>query len=28
VLDAQEDIMDEVSMTIEGGAAVIAEQLW
>jgi mitogen-activated protein kinase kinase kinase len=28
VLDAQEDIMDEVSMTIEGGAALIAEQLW
>lgn len=28
VLEAQEDIMDEVSMTIENGAALVAEQLW
>jgi mitogen-activated protein kinase kinase kinase len=28
VLEAQEDLMDEVSMTVQGGSAVIAEQLW
>lgn len=28
VLEAQEDIFEEVSETIEGGASVIAEQLW
>jgi mitogen-activated protein kinase kinase kinase len=28
VLEAQEDIMEEVSETIEGGASVVAEQLW
>lgn len=28
VLEAQEDIMEEVSETVEGGASVIAEQLW
>ncbi|KAF8334242.1 uncharacterized protein EI90DRAFT_2970647 [Cantharellus anzutake] len=27
VLEAQEDLMDEVSMTVQGGSAVIAEQL-
>jgi mitogen-activated protein kinase kinase kinase len=28
VLEAQEDIMDEVSITIENGASLVAEQLW
>lgn len=28
VLEAQEPIMDEVSDTIEGGASVVAEQIW